>query len=128
MTPERMDCRGDMPFMLPHSHAPAPIMRMDRIKKGCGESANRAGNKTASKASAVMMRCLSIESAGQLGEGLDSMHDFKFKTLNGHDLLFFGGHQLIDFGNVLVCDFLHFCFGALLLVLRSQFVFDQLLD
>jgi hypothetical protein len=50
---------------------------MDRTKKGWGELAKRAGSKTASKTSAVMMRCLSIESTDELQRRIDSMHGVK---------------------------------------------------
>jgi hypothetical protein len=49
------------PFILPHSHAPAAMRTTERIRNGWGEAAKSAGNKMASKAKAVMMRCLSIE-------------------------------------------------------------------
>jgi hypothetical protein len=48
---------------------------MDKIKKAWGVSAKSAGNKTANKASAVMMRCLSIESTCDQRRVGDSMHE-----------------------------------------------------
>ena len=75
------------------------MSRMDKTKKAWGVSAKRAGNKTANKASAVMIRCLSIKSTRDRYGGRPS---------NGHDFLFFASNQLIDFGNVFVSDFLHF--------------------
>jgi hypothetical protein len=48
---------------------------MDKIKNAWGESANSAGNNMANKTSAVMMRCLSIESIRHDQSFSDSMHE-----------------------------------------------------
>jgi hypothetical protein len=80
--------------MLDHSQAPALIKTPERSKKAWGESANKAGNKTANMANAVMMRCFNICPS-------------ETWPSNGHDLLLFARYQLVNFSNVFVCDLLH---------------------
>lgn len=86
---------GNMPNPLrrPHSQLAADIITSARQAKGCGETANKAGNSNANKTKAVMMRCLSIS----------------FAASDGHDVLLFGRDQFIHICDVLVGDFLNLC-------------------
>jgi hypothetical protein len=60
------------PFNRPHSQAAAAIMTKVNKAKGWVAEASRAGSKSASKMTAVMMRCLSM------------------MALDRHDFLLFG--------------------------------------
>ena len=94
--------------------------------------ANKAGNKRASKISAVITLCLSMvssEKQAAKGAACQAVEATAWDSnSNGHDLLFFGSHQLVNFRHALVGQLLNIGFGALLIVFRSLLFLDQLFD